>query len=111
MLNPYRESTRHEDHHCERRDQATHLERITTQGIDRHSEWSSTLDEAFELVKRMARAPARDLSDLAIKLSATVWFLDKTDAVLDTAGMQQLRAITRDARRLAQGTTEAASQC
>ena len=38
---------------------------------------------------------------MAIKIRAVVWFLDETDAVLNVKGMRELRALAREAGRLA----------
>jgi hypothetical protein len=65
--------------------------------------WSSATDEALDLVRQIARTPARDAAELAIKIAATVWFLETTDAVLDVDGVRHLRALVKDARRLARG--------
>jgi hypothetical protein len=56
---------------------------------------------AFGVVDRMTPITAQNLTDLSIKIGATVWFLEVTDAVLDAKGMRQLRALAREARRLA----------
>jgi len=69
-------------------------------------DWSGTLDDALGLVHRIGSVPAIGLEGLAIKLWAVTWFLDETDAVLDVKGLRQLRALDREARRLA-GTAAA----
>ena len=92
------------------RRRASRLERMAERGTEPHAAWSSVLDEAFELVACISRSPARDGYDLAIKLSATVWFLDKTDAVLDATGLRQLYVIARDARRLSRVRTNVATE-
>ncbi|MEO9229762.1 MAG: hypothetical protein ABI216_12585 [Devosia sp.] len=45
--------------------------------------------------------PADGLPALAIKIETVVWFLDSTDAVLDSKGLRQLRALAREARLMA----------
>ena len=87
------------------RRRAGRLERMAEHGTEPHVAWSSVLDEALELVAFISRCPSRDVCDLAIKLNATVWFLDKTDAVVDATGVRQLHAIVRDARRLSRVRT------
>ena len=79
-------------------------------GTEQHAAWSNVIDEAFELVAYISRSPARDVYDLAIKLRATVWFLDKTDAVLDATAVRQLHAITADARRLSRVRANVSTQ-
>ena len=79
------------------------LRRGIEQNTDHWAAWSSAMDAAVRLVELIARTPARDAADLAIKISATAWFLEATDAVLDADGMRQLRALVKDARRLARG--------
>jgi hypothetical protein len=64
-------------------------------------DWSSTLDAALGLVEQISTVRAAGLQGLAIKLWAVTWFLDETDAVLDVKGLRQLRALDREARRLA----------
>lgn len=85
------------------RRQAHLLQHEAEQGTDRWATWSSIMDQALGLVEHIARIPARDAADLAIKIRATVWFLEATDAVLDAGGMRQLHALVKDARRLARG--------
>jgi hypothetical protein len=65
------------------------------------SAWLSTIEDAFELVDRISTVRATGPQGLAIKLWAMTWFLDETDAVLDVKGLRQLRALDREARRLA----------
>lgn len=79
------------------------LARGGAQSADHWGVWSSAMDEAVRLVELIARVPAKDAADLAIKIGATAWFLEATDAVLDVGGMRQLRALVKDARRLARG--------
>ena len=83
------------------RRRAAQLRRGMQQGTDQWTAWSSTLDEAFGLVDRMMRVSADGSLGLSIKISAVVWFLEETDAVLDAQGMRQLRALVTEARRLA----------
>ena len=83
------------------RRRAARLRQGMKQGTPQWTAWSKTMDEAFDLVDRMTPISARDISDLAIKVGATVWFLEETDAVLDAKGMRQLRALARETRRLA----------
>ena len=85
------------------RRRAAQLRRRMQQGTDQWTAWSSTLDEAFGLVDRMTSTSARGLEGVAIKIGAVVWFLEETDAVLDTKGMRQLRALAAEARRLVRG--------
>jgi len=47
-------------------------------------------------------SPALGLSGVAVKISALRWFLDEDDAVLDTKGIRQLRALDREVRELAE---------
>jgi hypothetical protein len=65
------------------------------------SAWSSTIEDAFELVDQISTVRATGLQGLAIKLWTVTWFLDETDAVLDVKALRQLRALDREARRLA----------
>ena len=82
------------------RRRAIRLRRGMEQGTAQWTAWSSTMDEAFGLVDRMTPISARGLPDVAIKIGAVVWYLEVTDAVLDTKGMRQLRALALEARRL-----------
>jgi len=66
--------------------------------------WSQTIENAFELVDQISTVRAAGLQGLAIKLWATTWFLDETDAVLDLKGLRQLHALDREARKLGRRT-------
>lgn len=81
----------------------------TEQNADHWAVWSGAMDEALALVEHITRTPARDAADLAIKISATVWFLETTDAVVDVGGLRQLRIIVKYARRLVRGVSRGRS--
>ena len=86
---------------------ALRLQRGQQRGTPQGTAWSSTTDAAFRIVDGVMDIPAKGLAGLAIKLSAVVWYLDDTDAVLDVKGMRQLRALAIEARRLARGLSPA----
>ena len=83
------------------RRRALRLQRGLQQGTAQWTAWSSTTDDAFSVVDGVMRISAEGLPGLAIKISAVVWFLEETDAVLDAKGLRQLRALAMEARRLA----------
>ena len=85
------------------RRKALRLQRGLQQGNPQWTAWSSTTDAAFRVVDGVMDIPAKGLVGLAIKLSAVVWYLDDTDAVLDVKGLRQLRALASEARRLVRG--------
>ena len=89
------------------RRKARRLQHGQQQGSPHWTAWSSTTDAAFRVVDGVMDIPAEGLVGLAIKLSAVVWYLDDTDAVLDVKGMRQLRALAIEARRLARGVSPA----
>ena len=72
-------------------------------GTAQWTAWSSTTDDAFGVVDGMMRVSADGSLGLSIKISAVVWFLEETEAVLDAKGMRQLSALALEARRLARG--------
>ena len=83
------------------RRRARRLQHGLQQGTAQWAAWSSAVEDAFSVVDGMMRIPAVGSPDLAIKISAVVWFLEETDAVLDAKGLRQLRALAMEARRLA----------
>ena len=85
------------------RRKARRLQHGQQQGSPHWTAWSSTTDAAFRVVDGVMDIPAEGLAGLAIKLSAVVWYLDDTDAVLDVKGLRQLRALASEARRLVRG--------
>ena len=82
------------------RRRARRLQRGTEQGSAQWAAWSSTMDEALNLVDLIASTPARGLAGIAVKIGALRWFLEGSDAILDAKGLRQLRHLDREAQRL-----------
>jgi hypothetical protein len=84
---------------------ARRLKRALDHGSGDWADWSAATDAAFALVDRIVATPAHGLSGVSAKISAIVWFLNETDAVLDSRASRQLVAIAREARLLVRAST------
>jgi hypothetical protein len=63
--------------------------------------WSTTVDEAAQIVSRLASTPATSIEDLAIKFGAILWSIETNDSLLDSGDGRRLRAFGREFLRLA----------
>ena len=62
--------------------------------------WSGTVNEVAELANRIARRPARSLSDVVTKYEALQWALLDDGVLLDDAVRRQVKAFGRELRGL-----------